>query len=570
MEKKKIIIIGGGTAGASALAFLQKKLGHICDITMVASKEIPIVGVGEATVGNINIFLEMCGMDPEKTCLDDGRGSIKFAVHCKDWLKDDHSYFTPIGLFSMEYHDMISFNRPIKEYWESWCGLKLALAGKSPFLKHEHWDTPLPKMWREYAYNVDAGLLGKKLMEHGEELGGKILNKKIKEVKIIDGDKIDYLVTEDGQRLEADFFIDCSGFRRLVPNACEYKPKSWKSENPNNRAWATRINYIDKDSELPYLSCVECQTMDAGWRWQIGLRDRIGTGYVFSTDYISEEDALQEFKDSFEGDRVKDDECQLIKFETECYEKQAGTNWITCGLSSGFVEPLESTSIFFMHNNLIAFLSLIKQNKLPQDVQMLSIGAWDQATTDVNYFFMWNKEKIDMYNKYVHDTFDCTVKYVGAHYAFNKNNKSKYWNDWAEKRKQYIEHGSDVMSYNQQHLFFGRPAFSLLSAGNELGPEIDGWDLSKVWITPRQEEAYKSGALADERAILEDRTPKEYLQALRTILGRLTHRKWLNDVFCDYAYDIIDQYEWLDHAGELRDSEIQESRQYIESRTTMF
>ena len=570
MEKKKIIIIGGGTAGASALAFLQKKLGHICDITMVASKEIPIVGVGEATVGNINIFLEMCGMDPEKTCLDDGRGSIKFAVHCKDWLKDDHSYFTPIGLFSMEYHDMISFNRPIKEYWESWCGLKLALAGKSPFLKHEHWDTPLPKMWREYAYNVDAGLLGKKLMEHGEELGGKILNKKIKEVKIIDGDKIDYLVTEDGQRLEADFFIDCSGFRRLVPNACEYKPKSWKSENPNNRAWATRINYIDKDSELPYLSCVECQTMDAGWRWQIGLRDRIGTGYVFSTDYISEEDALQEFKDSFEGDRVKDDECQLIKFETECYEKQAGTNWITCGLSSGFVEPLESTSIFFMHNNLIAFLSLIKQNKLPQDVQMLSIGAWDQATTDVNYFFMWNKEKIDMYNKYVHDTFDCTVKYVGAHYAFNKNNKSKYWNDWAEKRKQYIEHGSDVMSYNQQHLFFGRPAFSLLSAGNELGPEIDGWDLSKVWITPRQEEAYKSGALADERAILEDRTPKEYLQALRTILGRLTHRKWLNDVFCDYAYDIIDQYEWLDHAGELRDSEIQESRQYIESVTTMF
>ena len=570
MEKKKIIIIGGGTAGASALAFLQKKLGHICDITMVASKEIPIVGVGEATVGNINIFLEMCGMDPEKTCLDDGRGSIKFAVHCKDWLKDDHSYFTPIGLFSMEYHDMISFNRPIKEYWESWCGLKLALAGKSPFLKHEHWDTPLPKMWREYAYNVDAGLLGKKLMEHGEELGGKILNKKIKEVKIIDGDKIDYLVTEDGQRLEADFFIDCSGFRRLVPNACEYKPKSWKSENPNNRAWATRINYIDKDSELPYLSCVECQTMDAGWRWQIGLRDRIGTGYVFSTDYISEEDALQEFKDSFEGDRVKDDECQLIKFETECYEKQAGTNWITCGLSSGFVEPLESTSIFFMHNNLIAFLSLIKQNKLPQDVQMLSIGAWDQATTDVNYFFMWNKEKIDMYNKYVHDTFDCTVKYVGAHYAFNKNNKSKYWNDWAEKRKQYIEHGSDVMSYKQQHLFFGRPAFSLLSAGNELGPEIDGWDLSKVWITPRQEEAYKSGALADERAILEDRTPKEYLQALRTILGRLTHRKWLNDVFCEYAYDIIDQYEWLDHVDELRDSQVKESRQYIESITTMF
>ena len=87
MEKKKIVIIGGGTAGASSLAFLQKKLGHICDIEMIASHEIPIVGVGEATVGNINIFLEMCGLDPEKTCLGDARGSIKFSVHCKDWFR---------------------------------------------------------------------------------------------------------------------------------------------------------------------------------------------------------------------------------------------------------------------------------------------------------------------------------------------------------------------------------------------------------------------------------------------------------------------------------------------------
>ena len=578
MEKKKIIIIGGGTAGASAFAFLQKKLGHICDVTMIASKEIPIVGVGEATVGNINTFLEICGMDPEKTCLGDARGSIKFSVHCKDWLREDHSYFTPIGLFAMEYHDMVSFQRPMKEYWESWCGLKLALANKSPFLKKEHWDTPLPKMWREYAYNIDAGLLGKALMEHGLKLGGKILDKKIIEVNIIDEiessskDKIDYLTAEDGTRIEGDFFIDCSGFKRLVPNACGYTPKKFNEDITNDRAWATRIDYVDKESELPYLSCVECQAMEAGWRWQIGLRDRIGTGYVFSSKYISDEDALQEFKDSFGGDRIKDEECQLIKFETECYEKQAGTNWITCGLSAGFVEPLESTSIFFMHNNLISFLSLIKQNKLPQDVQMVSIGAWDQGAleTDINYFFLWNQEKIDMYNKYVHDTFSCTVDYIGAHYAFNQNNRSKYWIDWQSKREKYIKIGSNVMNYKQQHLFFGRPAFSLLSAGNEMGTEIDGWDLSKVWITPRQEESYRSGALGDERAILEDRTPKEYLQALRTILGRLTHRKWLNDVFCEYAYDIIDQYEWLDHVDELRDSQVKESRQYIESITTMF
>ena len=349
MEKKKIVIIGGGTAGASALAFLQVKLGKICDIELIASKEIPIVGVGEATVGNINTFLEMCNLDPEKTCLGDARGSIKYSVHCKDWLRKDHSYFTPIGLFAMEYHDFLSFDRPIREFWESWCGLNLGLKGKSPFLDHNNWHSPLPKMWREYAYNIDAGLLGEKLLKHGQELGAKVVDKKVTEIKIINEDKIDYIITENGERIEADFFIDCSGFERLVPNACGYKPKQFK-EIPNDRAWATRIDYADREEEFPYLSCVECQTMNAGWRWQIGLRDRIGTGYVFSTNYISEEDALKEYIDSFDEGRINPDDCKLIKFNTECYEKQAGTNWITCGLSSGFVEPLESTSIFFMHN----------------------------------------------------------------------------------------------------------------------------------------------------------------------------------------------------------------------------
>ena len=94
--------------------------------------------------------------------------------------------------------------------------------------------------------------------------------------------------------MDADFFIDCSGFKRLVPNACGYTPKKFNQDNKNNRAWATKVDYINKEEELPYLCCVECQAMEAGWRWQIGLRDRIGTGYVFSTDYISEEEALEE------------------------------------------------------------------------------------------------------------------------------------------------------------------------------------------------------------------------------------------------------------------------------------
>ena len=87
-------------------------------------------------------------------------------------------------------------------------------------------------MWREYAYNIDAGLLGEALIEHGKEMGAKVIDKKVTEIKIIDKDKIDYIVTEDGQRIDADFFIDCSGFNRLVPKACGYKPKQFKPKDP--------------------------------------------------------------------------------------------------------------------------------------------------------------------------------------------------------------------------------------------------------------------------------------------------------------------------------------------------
>ncbi len=548
--KKKIVIIGGGTAGASALAFLQKKLGHICDIIMITSKSIPRVGVGEATVGNINPFLKECGLNPDKTCLNDARGTIKYAVRLKDWYKKGHSYYTPIGNIGCDCYDYEYFDQSSEEYWLSWSAVALAAKNKSPYIKKEYLDkVDLPHKWNEYAFNVDAELLGDKLMEHGEKLGGQILDKEIKEVKIIDEDKIDYLITDDGERIDADFFIDCSGFNRLVPNAIGLTPKSWKDENPNNRAWATRIPYINKKEELPYLSRVECQTMNAGWRWQIGLRDRIGTGYVFSTDYISEEDALQEFKDSFEGDRVKDDECRLIKFETECYEKQAGTNWITCGLSGGFVEPLESTAIFFMHNNLVAFVSLIKENKLARDIQMINVGAtWAEASTDVNEFFMWDKEQIDMYNTYVHDTFSSTVDYIGAHYAFNKNNKSKYWDDWAKKRDQYIKISSEAMNYNQQHVFFSRPAYSLLAVGNEIGKEIDGWDLPKFIMFERQREQYYTGGYGDPpdlRKMVADRKPIEVLYANRMIYGTIEYRKLLLDKFMTYAYDLTDEYEYI-------------------------
>tara|TARA_B000000532_G_scaffold124725_1_gene99961 strand:- start:2844 stop:4553 length:1710 start_codon:yes stop_codon:yes gene_type:complete len=544
--KKKIVIIGAGTAGASAFAYLTHYFKEIADVELIASEDIETIGVGEATVGNINVFLESIGLEPEEICLKDSEGSIKYAVHLKDWYKDNHSYFTPIGLIGMDFHDYRLYDISLKEYWLTWCGLKLATENKSPFLKKEYWNKlQLPNVWKEYAYNIDASLFAKKLLEVGEEKGGKRTFGNIVKLVSTQEDTIDHAVLDTGEKVYADFWVDCSGFKRLIKETLDIPMKKFK-ELGNNRAWATRIPYIDRNAELPYLSGVECQSMNAGWRWQIGLKNRIGTGYVFNNNYISKEDALKEFKNSFEEDRIKDEDCKLIEFETECMERQSGKNWISVGLSSGFVEPLESTSIFFMHNNLVTFASLMVNNKLPKDAQMVAITNWE-LPNPLEEWHDWSDRKIQVYNEYTLDTFKTTVDYVAAHYAFNQNNKSKYWDDWVINRKKYLEECNKVFDYQNTRLFFSRPAWSLLAVGNELYPEeLNNWDLSKMFLFDRQKSDYNNGKFGTPpsvRDVINDRTQTEHLYTNRMYFGIIRMREMVSDKFKKYAYDLIDQYE---------------------------
>ena len=544
--KKKIVIIGAGTAGASAFAYLSHHFKNIANVELVASEEIETVGVGEATVGNINAFLESMDLCPEEVCLNDSRGSIKYSVHLKDWYKEDLSYFTPISQIAYDYHDIKQYSINLKDYWLSIGAISLAKDNISPFLRKEFWNKiRLPNKWREYAFNIDASLFAKKLLEIGEEKGGKRTYGNIVELVSTQDDIIDHALLDTGEKITADFWVDCSGFKRLIKNTLDIPMTKFK-ELGNNRAWATRIPYVDKSQELPYLSNVECQTMNAGWRWQIGLRDRIGTGYVFNNNYISEEEALQEFKDSFEGDRIKDEDCNLIEFETECMTKQTGKNWITCGLSAGFVEPLESTSIFFMHNNLVTFASLMINNKLPKDAQMVSITNW-KITDPLFEWNDWNEEKQQIYNTYTADTFKTTVDYIGAHYAWNNNDKSKYWTDWKTHKNQYLEKCAKVFNYDNTRLFFSRPAWSILAIGNYIDvDEVANWDLSKMFLFDRQKVLWDNGDYGNppsHRAVLDDRSPSEILYANRVIFGIIHWRTLLVNEFKKFAYSLEDQYE---------------------------
>ena len=547
--KKEIIIIGGGTAGASAFIFFSHLFKNIANVKMITSSNIPTVGVGEATVGHIKSFLRTVQLDPDDFILNQCDGNIKYGVHLKDWYKDDWLYFTPVGTCGYDIYDYFNYDVTYKEMWESWMGLNLAFKNKSPFLKEEYINNiGLPNKINDYAYQFDAGKFAKNLIEKGKEYGGEIINDDIVELISEEDDTISYAISTSGKKYNADLWIDCSGFHKLVKNSLNLEEKIFNDMN-NNRAWATQLNYIDRDTEFPYLSTVECQTMNAGWRWQIGLKERIGTGYVFSNKYISEDEALHEFQDSFDTGRVNKEKCHLIEFETSCLKRQCGKNWLSVGLSSGFVEPLESTSIFLMHVNIMAFAMIWQMDNLPKDIQMIDIGM---QPTDPDIYSEWHElstKKIDTFNNYTYKLFEQTVNYIGSHYAVNKNNKSKYWTDWAEKREKYLPIINQGL-LRKDNSFFLRPGWGLLALGNQLQRnEIPNW------VIGRRLEILPDGAGTDKVSqteiddIVLKQTQSEFIAKERIYLGRLSHYNLVCKKFAKYSYDLNDMYKHLENSS---------------------
>lgn len=537
--KKEIIIIGGGTAGASAFAYFSFLYKHIANVKMVTSKEIPTVGVGEASVGHIKTFLSFMDIDPDRFLLTECGGNIKYGVHLKDWYKNDWPYFTPVGRCGYDVSDYFNYSISYKDMWTSWSALDLAFNNASPFVdkKYESNKT-LPKSLQDYAYQFDAGLFAEKITKKGVEFGGKIVYDNI--VKLVpkeNSKEIDYGITESGEKITGDFWVDCSGFHKLIKNALNLKEKSYPDMN-NNRAWATRIPYISRKDEFPYLSTVECEAMNAGWRWQIGLKERIGTGYVFSTDYISEDEALQEFKNSFDPNRINEKDCHLIKFETTRLEEQCGKNWLSVGLSASFVEPLESTSIFLMHINLIAFSNIHQLTYMPEKIELLDAGREIPHQDFFDEWFDITEEKINSFNNYVNYFFDNTVDYIAAHYAVNKNQKSQYWIDWEKKRKKYLKIIDKGLTL-KDNSFFLRPAWSLLAVGNQITP-----DETPMIGIGRLIEKYSENADFDEIKQVSEEITNEELAALdRKYLGYVHDISLTTRKISKYTYPLNNMYE---------------------------
>ncbi|MDV6330344.1 tryptophan halogenase family protein [Asticcacaulis sp. 201] len=352
---RNIVIVGGGTAGWMAAAALSKVLGtQKYSLTLIESDEIGTVGVGEATIPTIQEFNRMLEID-ENLFVKETNASFKLGIRFLNWSAPGSDYFHPFGVFGVD------MNVNFTHYW-----MRYHLAGGSADFGQFNPQTLAARLNRfsrmheinprapavNYAFHFDASLYAKFLRRYSEARDVIRREGKITHVtQDPNSGDITSLTLENGQTITGDLFIDCSGFRGLlIEQTLKSGYEDWSRWLPCNRAVAVPC---DKVSGItPFTTST---AREAGWQWRIPLQHRTGNGYVFCDSFLSEDTATDHLMQRLDGQPQADP--RVIRFVTGHRKKQWNHNVIAMGLASGFLEPLESTSIHLVQE---AIMKLIK------------------------------------------------------------------------------------------------------------------------------------------------------------------------------------------------------------------
>lgn len=384
---KKITIVGGGTAGWMAAAFLSKYHPDY-KITIIDKVVGTPVGVGEATVLDFEPFMKDCGFDFAEllTAVD---GSFKSGILFPGWGKEDNAVWHPFFIH-VKYADLCHTSQ-----WDVW-----AQDQSAPFATH---GIPMLKVSEAhkvdldnsayYGYHVDCGKLVKfiedKIRPYIEIIRSSV-------VEVVKQDSvISKLILENGTEHSADLFIDCTGWANLLKT-----PKKVNLENRLfcNTAIAGHVPYLDEEKEFrPY---VISEAVDHGWIWKIPVQGRFGSGLVFNRNITDVEEAKDYFVKHWDN-RVSKEKLKVIDWSPYYVENFWEGNVVSVGLSSGFIEPLESTGLAFMRAGIRRISDKI------------TLGRWDQYD-------------IDLYNAQMRRTYEDTIDFINMHYA-NCQRSSPFW-----------------------------------------------------------------------------------------------------------------------------------------------
>jgi len=337
-EIKKVVIAGGGTSGWLAAAALSKKLGEVLDVTLVESEAIGTVGVGEATIPPMRTFHKLLGID-EQEFMRATSATFKLGISFENWGKLNDSYIHSFGttgqecwLGGFQHFWLRGMEKGLSTAFGDYCyELQAAKAGKFATSPSSHIN---------YAYHLDASKYASFLRGFSEKNGLKRIEGKIAGVKQhSDNGFIQALVLESGEIVEGDLFIDCTGFRGLlIEKALHTGYEDWSHWLPCDSAVA-----VQTESTGPAPPYTRSIASDVGWQWRIPLQHRVGNGLVYCSHYCSDEQATEKLMANVTGKTLTDP--RIIKYRTGRRRLGWNKNCIALGLSSGFVEPLESTSI---------------------------------------------------------------------------------------------------------------------------------------------------------------------------------------------------------------------------------
>lgn len=363
---RKLVIVGGGTAGWMTAAALGKLFGEQLQIRLIESEDIGTVGVGEATIPQIRLFNATIGLD-ENEFIRETQGSFKLGIEFDGWLREGEAYmhaFGPIGGRDLGlvpfYHYWVKQFRagkagPLGDYT-----FNAVAAYQNKFLRAANIpNSPLSNV--HHAFHFDAGLYAKFLRKHAEGHGVQRIEGKVVDVGLNgESGHITHVQLENGENVDGELFIDCSGFRGLlIEQTLNTGYHDWRQWLPCDRAMA-----VPCASVQPLTPYTRATARTAGWQWRIPLQHRIGNGMVYCSDYISEDEAAHTLLSHLDGAALA--EPRPLRFVTGMRKQFWNKNCIAIGLSSGFMEPLESTSIHFIQSSIGKLVAFFPQQGFSQ------------------------------------------------------------------------------------------------------------------------------------------------------------------------------------------------------------
>ncbi|WP_111979958.1 tryptophan halogenase family protein [Algibacillus agarilyticus] len=399
---QKVVIVGGGTSGWMTAAALSKLFkNRLCEIELIESAEIPNVGVGEATIPQIQLFNQLLGID-ENEFIRKTQATFKHGIEFVNWQKINHSYMHPFGTIGLNFEGV--------EFHHFW--IKMAQLGKVGSIQDYAFNSvagKAGKMMRSvnvpnsplasisYAYHFDAGLYVKLLREVAEKNNTTRIESTVKQVNLNpENGFISSLSLANGQEVTGDLFIDCTGFRGLlIEGALHTGYQDWSHWLPCDSAVVAPSKLVN-DPE-PY---TRSTAQPAGWQWRIPLQHRMGNGYVFSSKFTTDDEAKKILVDGIEGELLA--EPRFLRFKGGMRNKYWNKNCVAIGLSSGFIEPLESTAIHLVQSSISRLMSLFPTKDFVQN-------------------------DIDTYNQQAQVEMERIRDFIICHYKLTERDDTPFW-----------------------------------------------------------------------------------------------------------------------------------------------